>query len=279
MTLRNRTAALVLVCVFAFVSLSVAQKPIVFALAPDGLSAEERMPLQNYLSKHMGREIKLVIPNNYNEDISGMKEGTIDFALLGAVNYVRAHYKVGAVPLLHRTSDMNTHAVFITGANSAIRSLKDLKGKEMAFTDKYSTSGHVIPALEMQKAGVPETEVKPHFTGAHPNVAKLVESGVVDAGSMDENIYKSMLDQGKLDRSKIRVFYTTKPFVDWVFAARKEVPEAERTKFIKALEALTPGKDDQILRILRATGFVSANDSEYASIRQMARELNILDSN
>jgi phosphonate transport system substrate-binding protein len=279
MTLRNRAAALVLVCVFAFVSLSVAQKPIVFALAPDGLSAEERMPLQNYLTKHMGREVKLVIPNNYNEDISGMKDGTIDFALLGAVNYVRAHYKVGAVPLLHRISDMNTHAVFVTGANSSINSLKDLKGKEMAFVDPYSTSGHVIPVLEMKKAGVQSTEVKPHFTGAHPNVAKLVESGVVDAGSLDENIYKSMLDQGKLDRSKIRVFYTTKPFVDWVFAARKEVTEPERTKFIKALESLTPGRDDQILRILRATGFVHANDNEYGPVRQIVRELNILDSN
>ena len=279
MTLRNRTAALVLVCVFAFVPLSVAQKPIVFALTPDGLSAPERMPLQNFLAKQMGREVKLVIPNNYNEDISGMKEGSIDFALLGAVNYVRAHYKVGAVPLLHRTSDMHTHAVFVTGANSSIHSLKDLKGKEMAFVDKYSTSGHVVPALEMKKAGVSETEVKPHFTGAHPNVAKLVESGVVDAGSMDEVIYQSMLDQGKLDRSKIRVFHSCKPFVDWVFAARKEVPEADRTKFIKALESLTPGRDDQILRILRATGFVPANDNEYAPIRQIARELDILDSN
>ena len=95
MTLRIRTTLIALVCVFAFAFQSFAQKPIVFAIPPDGLSAEERMPLQNYLAKQMGREIKLMIPNNYNEYIAGFRDGSIDFALLGAVNYVRAHAKAG----------------------------------------------------------------------------------------------------------------------------------------------------------------------------------------
>ncbi len=277
MTLRIRTTLLALVCVFAFASQSIAQKPVVFALTADGLSAEERMPLQNYLTKQMGREVKLIIPNNYNEYIAGLKDGSIDFALLGAVNYVRAHAKAGAVPLVQRSTDLEFHFVFITGANSSINSLKDLKGKEVAFGDKYSTSGHIMPALDMKKAGVAETDVKFRFTGGHPNTAKLVEAGVVDAGSLDEGIYKSMIDQGKLDRSKVRVFYTSKPFVDWVYVSRKDIPEPEQKKFAKALENLTAGKDDQILRILRAKQIVAANDQEYGAIRQIVRELNLLD--
>lgn len=277
MILRIRTALFALVCIFALVSLSTAQKPVVFAIAADGLSAEERMPLQTYLTKQMGREVKLMIPNNYNEYVAGLKDGSIDFALLGAVNYVRAHAKAGVIPLVQRTTDQEFHFVFITGASSSINSLKDLKGKEVAFGDKYSTSGHVMPSLDMKKAGVPETAVKFRFTGGHPNTAKLVETGVVDAGSLDEGIYKSMIDQNKLDRSKVRVFYTSKPFVDWVYVARKDLPEAEQKKFAKALETLTAGKDDQILKILRAKQFVVANDQEYGAIRQIVRELNLLD--
>lgn len=277
MILRNRTALVALVCVLALVSFCSAQKPIVLALTADGLSAEERMPLQTYLTKQMGREVKLIIPNNYNEYVAGLKDGSIDFALLGAVNYVRAHAKAQVVPLVQRTTDQEFHFVFITGANSAINSLKDLKGKEIAFGDKYSTSGHIIPSLDMKRAGVPETDVKFRFTGGHPNTAKLVEAGVVDAGSLDEGIYKSMIDQGKLDRSKVRVFYTSKPFVDWVYVSRKDIPEAEQKKFSKALEGLTAGRDDQVLRILRAKQFVTANDQEYGTIRQIVRELNLLD--
>jgi phosphonate transport system substrate-binding protein len=277
MILRIRTALFALVCVFALVPLSAAQKPIVVAIAADGLSAPERAPLQTYLTKQMGREVKLVILNNYNEYIAGLGDGSIDFSVLGAVNYVRAHSKHGVIPLVQRTSDLEFHAVFVTGANSSINSLKDLRGKEVAFTDKYSTSGYVIPSLEMKKAGVLATEVKPHFTGTHPNVAKLVESGVVEAGALDESIYKSMIDEGKLDRAKIRVFYTSKPFVDWCYVARKDVPDAEQKKFAKALEALTAGKDDQVLKILRAKQFVAANDQEYVNIRQIVRELKLLD--
>ena len=277
MILRIRTALFALMCVLALVSLSAAQKPIVLALPPDGLSAEERMPLQTYLTKHMGREVKLLFPNNYNEYLAGIGDGSIDFAMLGAVSYVRAHAKHGVVPLVQRTADLEFHAVFITSASSSINSLKDLKGKEVAFGDKYSTSGHIIPSLEMKKAGVNESDIKFRFTGGHPNTAKLVESGVVDAGSLDEGIYKSMIEGGKLDRSKVRVFYTTKPFVDWVYVARKDVPDAEQKKFAKALEALTAGKDDQVLKILRAKQFVTANDQEYGNIRQIVKELKLLD--
>ncbi|HEV2990394.1 MAG TPA: phosphate/phosphite/phosphonate ABC transporter substrate-binding protein [Candidatus Angelobacter sp.] len=277
MILRIRTALFALVCVLALVSLAAAQKPIVVALSPDGLSAEERMPLQTYLTKQMGREVKFIIPNNYNEYLAGFADGTIDFASLGAVNYVRAHAKHGVIPLVQRPNDLEYHSVFITGAGSGINSLKDLKGKQFAFGDIYSTSGHVIPSLEMKRVGInQETDIKFRYTGGHPNTAKLVEAGVVDAGALDEVIYKSMIDGGKLDRTKVRIFYTSKPFVDYVYVARKEVPEAERTKFSKALEALRQGKDDQVLRILRAKQFIPANDQEYGAIRQMVKELNLL---
>ncbi len=52
--------------------------------------------------------------------------------------------------------------------------------------------------------------------------------------------------------------------------ARKDVPEAERAKFARALLALKEGKNDSALKILRAKRFVVANDQEYAPIRQIA---------
>ncbi len=275
--LSTRNITLIVLIVVAFVSLSAAQKPITLAIPPDGLSAPERAPLQGYLSKQMGREVKITLPNNYNEYLTGFADGSIDFALLGAANYVRARAKHGVIPLLNRTYDLDAHTVFVAGATTSINSLKDLKGKEFAFGDVYSASGHVIPALELKKAGInPETDIKPRFSGGHPNTAKLVESGVVDAGSLDEGIFRSMMSEGKLDRTKIRVFYTTKPFVDWVFVARKDVPEAQRIKFSKALEALQEGRDDQVLKIIRAKKLVPANDQEYGEMRKAVRELNLM---
>jgi ABC-type phosphate/phosphonate transport system substrate-binding protein len=57
-----------------------------------------------------------------------------------------------------------------------------------------------------------------------------------------------------------------------VYVARKDVPEAEREKFARALLALKEGKDDPILKVLRAKRVVVATDQEYATMRQIVKE-------
>jgi len=69
------------------------------------------------------------------------------------------------------------------------------------------------------------------------------------------------------------VIHISKPFVDYVFAARKGVSEAERQKFSAALLGLREGTNDDVLKILRADRFIKANDEEYATVREVAREL------
>ncbi len=278
MSLRKLTNAVVVLCVLAAMSLSAQDKPIIFAIVGDGLTVADREPLRAYLTKEMGREVKLIVPDSYAHTAANLGDGSIDFAILGGVNYVRAHAKIGVVPLVQRPTDLNFHSVFITGTGSSIHSLKDLKGKSFAFNDPYSTSGHVIPYVELKKAGInQQADLKFRYSGSHPDTAKLVEGGIVDAGSMDELIFKSLIDSGKIDRTKVRVFYTSKPFVDWVIVGRKELPDAERKRFSKALASLKEGKDDRVLTILRAKQFIPASDDKYAPLRQTIKELKLLD--
>src|SRR5208282_5968481 len=86
---------------------------------------------------------------------------------------------------------------------------------------------------------------------------------------------KAASSSGKLDSKKVRVFYTSEPYLDYVWVARKDVSEAERERFASALLALKVGTDDRVLRILRADKFVAANDAEYAITRQIERETGI----
>jgi len=101
----------------------------------------------------------------------------------------------------------------------------------------------------------------------------MVATGVVDAGAIDETVFNFLLSSGKLDGSKVRVFYTSKPYVDYVYVAGKNVPEEDRKRFARALLALKEDRDAPVLKALHATHFVVADDQEYASIRQLAHEL------
>ena len=256
------------------------EKPIRIGMIPDAgatqVSVEQKAPLRAYLEKALNRPVTLVIPTNYNATVEGLGNGSLDIAYLGGLTFVKAHARYGAIPLVQREADRQFHSLFITQANSPIKSLKDLKGKSFAFGDINSTSGHLMPYLAMEKAGInPGKDLKFRYTGSHAATVKAVESGVVDAGSCDETVYKAMTKDGKADGAKMRVFYTSKPFVDYVWAARANLDKPTQEAIVKAFTDLKPGKDDKILAILRGKKFVAANNAEYDEIRTAAKKLEL----
>src|SRR5271166_2381376 len=241
------------------------------------VSIEEKAPLRDYLAKATGTKVDLIIPTNYNATVEALGNGSLDFAYLGALTYLKAHERYGVVPLVQRSIDKQFHSVFVTQAASSIKSLSDTKGKSFAFGDINSTSGHLIPYRELKKAGVDaDKDLKFRYTGSHPATLKAVETGASDAGALDETVYKTMTGDGTANASKVRVFHTSEPFVDYVWVARKEVNPAHRDKFANAFLSLKSGHNDDILEILRGKEFVRVNDSEYDSVRNVARELKML---
>jgi len=274
----RKAVRLLAICSTLWLALGADEKAVSVGMIPDAgatqVSIQEKGPLKDYLAKQMGRAVNLVIPTNYNATVEALGNGSLDFAYLGALTYVKAQRQYGVIPLVQRTSDQQFHSLFITGAASPIQTLQDLKGKQFAFGDINSTSGHLIPFLELKEAGINvDADLKFRYSGSHPATAKAVEAGAVDAGALDETVYNAMIAEGKLDKSKVRVFYTSRPFVDYVWVARKDVSKELQEKFVQAFLRLKEGQDDQVLQILRGKSFVRANDEEYAQVRRVAEEL------
>jgi phosphonate transport system substrate-binding protein len=250
-----------------------ADRPLTVAVVVDGTTQDDREPLRAYLTKAMGRPVSVEAPDSYRETVNHLADSSYDFACLGALVYIRAHAKYGVIPLVQRASDLQYHSVFITAAASSIHSLSDLKGKQFAFGDIDSTSAHLMPYRELKRAGInPETDLKFRYSGSHPATAAMVETGIVDAGSLDEMVFRFLIDGGKLDGKKVRVFYISAPYLDYVWVARKDISKDKQQQFAHALLDLKEGKDDAILKILRARPFVIANDEEYQITRQVAHE-------
>ncbi|HEX4022385.1 MAG TPA: phosphate/phosphite/phosphonate ABC transporter substrate-binding protein [Acidobacteriaceae bacterium] len=282
--MRNRTKWLTLaVVVFTFLGRSRAATPIRIGMVPDAgatqVSVEEKAPLRDYLSRALGQPVELVIPTSYNATVEGMGNGSLDFAYFGGLTYCKAHVRFGVVPLVQRNIDRTFHALLITQADSSIHSLADLRGKRMAFGDINSTSGHLFAVKAMMAAGInPEKDLKwQRFTGSHAATIQAVASGAADAGSVDETVYKEMIADGKVDGKKLRVFYTTPPFPDYVWAARKDINPALQQRFAKAFLDLNSTRDAAILKILRAQYFVRADDAEYVDMRKLAVQLGLME--
>jgi phosphonate transport system substrate-binding protein len=240
------------------------------------VSIDEKAPLRDYLAKAMDLPVELIIPTNYNATVEGLGNDSLDFAYLGGLTYIKAHARYGVVPIVQREADQQFHALFIARTDSPIQSLQDLKGRTFAFGDINSTSGHLMPFEALHRAGLdPDTDLKYRYTGSHPATAKAVETGAVNAGALDESVYQAMSNGAKLDKTKVRVFFITPPFVDYVWVARKQVDAATRDRFGDAFLALQPARDDRIIGILRGSKFVKAKDDEYDTLRRVATELKL----
>ena len=262
--------------------LASAADPLRVGMVPDAgatqVSIEDKAPLQAYLEHALGRPVKLIIPTSYNATVEGIGNGSLDVAYFGGLTYVKAHVRYGAVPLVQRDIDRQFRSLFITREGTGITSVKGLAGHTFCFGDINSTSGHLYPVLALKQAGVsPDKGLKSfRYTGSHPATVQAVAAGACDAGALDETVYKSVTADGKLAGAKLKVFYTTPPFADYVWAARKDLKPADQQAFANALLKLQPGRDDKILAILRGSHYVRAEDAEYGDVARTGKELGLL---
>lgn len=244
-------------------------------VATTAASYAEKQPLVDMLQKATGRSVRIIIPTNYAATVEAIGNDGVDLAYFGALTYVKANSRYGARAVVQRVEDRRFHSLFIaSAANASLQTLRDLKGKTFAFGDVNSTSGHLIPAKELFDAGIsPDADLKTRYTGNHTATAIAVASGQVDAGAIDETVYHKLVTDKTLNPAKARVFYTSKPFTDYVWAVRKDLDEAVVTGVRQGFLALN---DPKALELLRATRYVTATDREYDSIREIAKKLNLL---
>ncbi len=244
-----------------------------------GKIVRESQPFVDYIEKHTGAKVELTIPTNYAAVVEAVTNDRVDIAYLGGFTFVQASARAGVLPLVQRDQDQAFHSLFITQPKSPIHTLKDLKGHTFAFGDVNSTSGHLMPSYFMQQQGVdPAVTEKAIYTGGHDATALAVANAKVDAGAMDELVYARMVKDGKLNESQIRIFYTTPPFFDYVWVARKGLDPAVAQAFANAMLALDPGTPDQqaVLSLLSAKKYVKAEDASYDPLRKAAKDAGLL---
>lgn len=240
----------------------------------------ESEPLVAYLEQQTGAKVNLTVPLNYAAVVEALVAGKLDFAYLGGFTYVQARKRAGVVPLVQRTVDRDFHSLFITRADSGISSLADLKGRTFAFGDVNSTSGRLMPSYFLRANGLPpgSTFKSFIFSGGHDATALAVANGKVDAGALDETWYRKLLEKGVIDGKKVKVFWTTPGFADYVWVAGKNLDPGLQKKLKEAylrLDAKNPA-DRKLLDLLRGEKFVEANDESYDRLREAASEEGLL---
>jgi len=238
-------------------------------------------PLGKYLSQQLGMEVKFVPVADYPAVVESLANDRLDMAWLGGFTFVQVHLKdPKATPLVQREQDAKFTSKFIT-ANPDVKSLADLKGKSFAFGSISSTSGSLMPRYFMLK----EDNIKPEsyfsrvaYSGAHDATVAWVQAGKVDGGVLNASVWQKLVDAGKVDTGKVKVFATTPEYYDYNWTVRGNMEPALKEKIKQAFLDLDPAKPDHkaILDLQAASRFIETKPENYQGTEQAAREAGLL---
>jgi phosphonate transport system substrate-binding protein len=238
-------------------------------------------PLGKYLEKELGMPVRFTPVTDYAATVEGLASDKLELVWYGGFTVVQASLRSGkAMPIVQREEDSHFHSKFITAKSSNITKLEDLKGKTFSFGSVSSTSGHLMPRYFLLQNGInPDKDFKAYsYSGAHDATAKAVEAGTVDAGALNESVWKKLVDEKRIDTEKVHEFWTTPDYFDYNWTVRGNLPPELIEKLKQAFLKLDPANPEhkQILDLQRATRFVETKLENYKSIETAAREAQLL---
>ena len=180
--------------------------------------ARKAAPLMKYLEQRLGTKVEFTPVTDYAAAVEALANKQVDLAWFGGFTFIQAQQRSGGkvVPLVQREEDAKFKSVFIT-TDDGIKSLADLKGRNVSFGSQSSTSGHLMPRSFLLASGInPDRDFKRvAYSGAHDATVAAVASGKVDAGALNISVWEKLVADKKVDPAKVRVFYTTPPYFDY----------------------------------------------------------------
>ncbi len=222
--------------------------------------------LETNMSRRLERDvdIRMQIAKDYDQGISHLINGRVDFSAFGPASYIEAKRMNKDISILAIENVNNSkvfYGIIAVGLDSPITSIKELKGKSFAFGDEGSTIGRFLSQLELEQAGIRASDLNRfEYLGRHDKVGTAVGAGSFDAGALNEKTFKKLTEAGEPIRELVRFPNVTKP---WIARSGldQEILEALRASLLEV-------NDKKILAALKIEGFLEGNDTDYKVIRK-----------
>lgn len=259
-----------------------AKKHITIAVLPCAdimMTFKKFKPLATYLETKTGLAIKLLVPKDYSDFESALKNNEIDFVFLDPHLYVKleSFFKKDAIlTSLTREGGTAQYGVVIVSKDSTIKDMEDLKGKTVMFGSKLSASRWLAARLLFEENGINiDKDLKSYSNGGCcEDIAFNVYLKAFDAGVVCDHFLEEHSEQQEelgINAKQLNIVGKTKAVPTRVFVASKGVSNDIVTKIDSGLLSLdrTNPEHAKILYPAELGGFQRAKDKEYDSLREL----------
>lgn len=236
-------------------------------------------PLVDYLSRQMDLDVELVLSADYAALLEDFHTRRIHIANFGGLTFTEAERVDGAEPLVMRDTDLRFTSCYLVSRNDTRQTVSQFAGESLAFGPKLSTSGHLMPRYYLKAAGWdPDTFFASirHSSG-HDETAIWVQDGAVPIGVANCVIVETMLADGRLQRSKVRILETTPAYADYVWAVQEDLDRSLKAGLRDAFLALDvlDSEHQSILQKLGASAYLPASRADFEAVRRAVRDVGV----
>lgn len=263
-----------------------------------GENAQDRLAsnecLRAAMETELGVPVRLFTPADYNGVIQGLLGGSLDMAGMGASGYAAVYVAdpEAVSPVLVKTNldgSYTYHSIGFARADSGITSLDDMEGKSFAFADPNSTSGFLIPNVELPEAGYSMTEgeyfSRIAFSGGHEQSIIGVVNGDFDAGvtwadglgawedGYNNGALRKAADSGIVDMNDLVEIWKSSPIPEGPWVIRNALPEDVKERAVALLANLQETDPQCAYGVAsgETAGFAPVTHEEYETIIAIRR--------
>lgn len=254
----------------------------------DGSMEARAQPLADYLSETLGREVNVTLATDYSTIVQAMASGQVDLGIMPPAAYVQARDLGSAeailtsilgayddetgLPLEGETTGAFRGEILVL-ADSDIKELTDLAGKNIATLSPNSASGYIYPVAEMINAGLDvNKDVTLTTVNDIPSEITAVLNGQQDAAFVFEgarNVFQGAFPDNDL-MEELRVLYLTEGEIpNDAIAVQPDMDEELREAIKEAF--LNMGETEEGLEIMSLwshQGYTEVDESVYDQIKE-----------
>jgi phosphonate transport system substrate-binding protein len=212
-------------------------------------------PLLQRVGQETGMCFDLRVSPTIPEFEQRLLKGESDFSFVNPYHAVLAYQKKKYQPLLADSQDLLT-GIVVVRTDSGIKSLEDLKGKQVTFPAPNSFAASLLIRAELAKKKI---DIHPVFVKTHSNVYRSVINKDATGGG---GVNNTLDNEATEVRQQLRVLFETSAYTPHPVVTHPSISVSIRERFLKSMDKLT--QDEEGRKILEGINLQKPQAVTYA---------------
>jgi len=234
-------------------------------------------PLAQYLSRRLGREVRVVTSKDFESFWQGVIQRRYDIVHYNQLHYIKSHDQAGYRVILKNEEfgESTIASTILVRADAGIRALPELRGKTIMFGgDRSAMMSYVVPTALLRRAGLSAGDYIEEFAKNPPNALLGSYFGQAAASAVGDVVIRLPRVVEAIDPSTMLVLAKSEPIAHLPWAVKGSMTPRLAKRIQEILAALAGSREGRrVLHHTKLTRLLPATDSEYDICRRLIDEV------